>query len=99
HPRALLSFPTRRSSDLRVTSVSGSWTQPSATCDGKHVTAFGVWVGIDDDSTNPETGNLEQLGTAINCVVGSTRPQYYVWFEMFPDRKSTRLNSSHLGIS
>ena len=60
----------------RYTSVSASWTQPSATCSGTAYSSF--WVGLDGDTSN----TVEQTGTDADCS-GST-PQYYAWYEMYP---------------
>ena len=57
--------------------VTGSWTEPSATCTSKtSLAAF--WVGIDGYSS----GSVEQDGTLIECVGGT--PTYYTWWEMYP---------------
>ena len=64
-----------------VTFISGSWTQPRITCDGGSSTRLmAIWVGIEDSAGN----DLQQLGTGAECDPGSTVPQYYAWFEMFP---------------
>jgi hypothetical protein len=89
-------YPTTRSSTFyagygatkpgaTVSSVSGSWIQPRGTCSGSSSTAFAVWVGIDDNGI----GNLEQLGTQIQCVRGSKTPVYAAWYEMFPEVSHT----------
>lgn len=89
-------YPTTRSSTFyagygatrpgaTVSSVGGSWVQPTGTCSGASSTAFAVWVGIDDNGI----GNLEQLGTEIQCVRGSKRPVYAAWYEMFPEVSHT----------
>jgi Peptidase A4 family len=62
-------------------SVSASWTQPTATCSGNRrrtdqYAAF--WVGLDGYSSS----SVEQTGTDSDCV-GST-PDYYGWYEMYP---------------
>jgi Peptidase A4 family len=64
-----------------VSSVTGSWIQPRGTCSGNSTSAFAAWVGIDDNGI----GNLEQLGTEVQCVRGSKRPLYGAWYEMFPE--------------
>ncbi|HEU4571196.1 MAG TPA: G1 family glutamic endopeptidase [Candidatus Limnocylindrales bacterium] len=85
-------YPTSRTStfysgygatrpDADVTFVTGSWVQPRGTCSGSQTTAFSVWVGIDDNGL----GNLEQLGTEIQCLRGSKTPIYGAWYEMFPE--------------
>ncbi len=60
----------------RFTSVSASWTQPTAKCSGTAYSSF--WVGLDGDTSN----TVEQTGTDADCS-GST-PQYYAWYEMYP---------------
>jgi hypothetical protein len=60
----------------RYTSVSSSWTQPSASCSGTAFSSF--WVGLDGDTS----GTVEQTGTDADCS-GST-PVYYAWYEMYP---------------
>jgi hypothetical protein len=60
----------------RFTSVSASWTQPTAKCSGTAYSSF--WVGLDGDTS----GTVEQTGTDADCS-GST-PRYYAWYEMYP---------------
>ena len=60
----------------RYTSVSASWTEPTAKCSGTAYSSF--WVGLDGDTSN----TVEQTGTDADCS-GST-PQYYAWYEMYP---------------
>jgi hypothetical protein len=60
----------------RFTSVSSSWTEPTAKCSGTAYSSF--WVGLDGDTS----GTVEQTGTDADCS-GST-PQYYAWYEMYP---------------
>src|SRR5690606_42110346 len=85
HP-APLSFPTRRSSDL----YPGDWTGT-----GYHPLQGPLWV-------RPNT--LLYEGVDLTQVVGHT-PRVSVshggdcWFIDTLDRKSTRLNSSHVKIS
>jgi hypothetical protein len=57
--------------------VSGSWTEPSASC-GSELTLAVFWVGIDgySDST------VEQDGTMIECYDGA--PYQFSWWEMYP---------------
>lgn len=55
-------------------SVSASWTQPTATCSrGDQYAAF--WIGIDGYSSS----TVEQTGTEADCV-GNTA-EYYAWYE------------------
>jgi len=65
-------------SDGSFSSVSASWTEPSATCndDGDEYAAF--WVGLDGFNSD----SVEQTGTDSDCSGGS--PDYYGWYEMYP---------------
>jgi Peptidase A4 family len=59
------------------TSLSGTWTQPTATC--THTTSLAVWwVGIDGLTSS----SVEQDGTGVECSGGT--PIYFSWWEMFP---------------
>jgi hypothetical protein len=60
----------------RFTSVSSSWTEPTATCSATAYSSF--WVGLDGDTSN----SVEQTGTDADCS-GKT-PEYYAWYEMYP---------------
>ena len=67
--------------------VSGSWTQPSATCDGSKVSQSAFWVGIDGYlSSDP---SVQQVGTDADCVKHAKKtpggPSYYAWYELYPD--------------
>jgi hypothetical protein len=62
----------------RFTSVSASWTQPTATCSGG--TAYSsFWVGLDGDTSS----TVEQTGSSADCTSSNT-PSYYAWYEMYP---------------
>src|SRR5579875_2686226 len=64
-------------SDGQFTSVSSSWTEPSASCgSGTQYAAF--WVGLDGYNSD----SVEQTGTDSDCDGGS--PDYYGWYEMYP---------------
>jgi hypothetical protein len=67
-----------------VTSVSGSWVVPTATCSSSPNGYAAFWVGIDGFSSN----TVEQIGTDSDCVnLQGTRnntPTYYAWFEFYP---------------
>jgi Peptidase A4 family len=68
------------SSNTQFSSVSGSWVQPTATCNsGQTYSAF--WVGLGGSSD--QSGSLEQIGTQADCNAdGST--SYYAWYELVP---------------
>jgi hypothetical protein len=66
-------------SDGAFTSVSGSWTQPTATCTSRRSDQYAAfWVGLDGYSSD----SVEQTGTDSDCD-GRT-PDYYGWYEMYP---------------
>jgi hypothetical protein len=61
-------------------SVSGSWTQPAATCtSGSSSAAF--WVGLGGNSTTSQS--LEQIGTSSDCGATGTA-SYSAWYELVP---------------
>ena len=66
-----------------VTSVNGSWIEPTATCTSGKTGYAAFWVGI--DGYNSRT--VEQTGTDSDCR-GST-PAYYAWFEFYPNPSHT----------
>lgn len=59
------------------TSISGSWTEPEATCNSSN-DLFAPWVGI--DGYGSET--VEQTGVQTDCSSGS--PELSAWYEMYP---------------
>jgi Peptidase A4 family len=61
----------------RYTSVSASWTQPTASCTSA-TTYSSFWVGLDGNGSN----TVEQTGTSADCSGGA--PRYYAWYEMYP---------------
>jgi hypothetical protein len=71
-------------------SVSASWTQPSATCSrGDQYSAF--WVGIDGYSSS----TVEQTGSEADCA-GRTA-EYYAWYEMYPGPSENYSNTVRPG--
>ena len=69
-----------------ITSVSGSWVQPAASCSGKKATQSAFWVGIDGYAPNDPT--VQQIGTDADCSKGTKKvpssPSYYAWYELYP---------------
>jgi Peptidase A4 family len=58
--------------------VTGSWTEPSASCSSRTTSLAAFWVGIDGYSSD----SVEQDGTIIECY---ERTAYqYTWWEMYP---------------
>lgn len=60
-----------------VTSVGGSWTEPTVKC-GTRTSLAAFWVGIDGYNSN----TVEQTGTLAQCSHGTA--SHYVWWEMYP---------------
>jgi len=58
--------------------VTGSWTEPSATCSSRTTSLAAFWVGIDGFTS----GSVEQDGTLIECFRGTAF--HFSWWEMFP---------------
>src|SRR5690606_40642314 len=97
-PRYLHSLPTRRSSDLAFADKLGGEAQI--------VELATVLPSLATGGFRPSLGTaaqdaLEAVETADVLVVGSPayRATYSGLFKLFLDRKSTRLNSSHVKIS
>ncbi len=60
------------------TSVSASWTEPTAHCSGSSAKYAAFWVGLDGYNSS----SVEQTGTDSDCDGSS--PDYYGWYEMYP---------------
>jgi Peptidase A4 family len=58
--------------------VTGSWSEPSASCSGRTTSLAAFWVGIDGYSSD----SVEQDGTLIECYRGTA--YQYTWWEMYP---------------
>ena len=70
------------SPSMAYTDVTGTWTQPTATCAaGGESTSTALWVGIGGYSTSSQ--KLEQAGTSVDCD-SSGRATYYAWYELVP---------------
>ena len=69
-----------------VTSVTGSWVQPTVTCPAKKLQQSAFWVGIDGFSSGDPT--VQQIGTDADCTKKVKKvpagPVHYAWFEMYP---------------
>ena len=59
-------------------SVSASWTEPTAHCSGGSAKYAAFWVGLDGYNSN----SVEQTGSDSDCDGSS--PDYYGWYEMYP---------------
>jgi Peptidase A4 family len=73
-------YAVETSSTARFAQATGSWTEPSAvSCSRRGSTYSSFWVGLDGYSSD----SVEQIGTDTDCSSG--RPQYYAWYEMYPN--------------
>jgi hypothetical protein len=68
-------------SPTTFTSVTATWKQPKATCDGARPTFSAVWVGL--GGFNADSQALEQIGTEADCRQ-SGKPAYLAWYELVP---------------
>jgi len=59
------------------TSVSATWTEPSATCHSTN-DLYAPWVGLDGYGSS----SVEQTGVATDCSSGSPVDEF--WYEMYP---------------
>src|SRR5207249_11961134 len=93
-PPSLHSFPTRRSSDL-PTNSRASGHRPRAT------SHEGDFMTLSDASIkNPVFAWMLMIGLIVFGWIGFHRMGISQLPDVdFPDRKSTRLNSSHVSIS
>jgi hypothetical protein len=64
--------------EKRFSSVSGEWTEPTATCEGGR-TYSAVWVGLGGYSGS----ELEQIGTDADCS-STDQASYTSWYELVP---------------
>ena len=65
----------------KLTSVSGTWVVPTATCSAGHEAYSAVWVGLGGYHEHAE--GLEQLGTEQDCN-DKGLASYAAWFEILP---------------
>src|SRR5205814_6251122 len=88
--RAIHSFPTRRSSDLHFAQYNINTAQ-----DNHNVGYVLSQTHILQHGQVDKTGRADAITIGIGrTITNQIEPQF-----AFGDRKSTRLNSSHLGIS
>ena len=69
-----------------MSSVSGSWVVPTASCPKNAAEEDSTWVGIDGFASTDPT--VEQIGTDSDCTKvkrsHTGAPLYYAWYEMYP---------------
>ena len=66
---------------MSFTDVTGTWTQPAATCTGGRSTSAAIWVGLGGYTVG--SNSLEQTGTSADCDANG-RATYYAWYELVP---------------
>jgi len=80
-----------------MSSVAGSWTQPTATCPKNQNQQAAFWVGIDGYS--PTDPTVEQIGTDSDCTKATKRkpggPDYYAWYQLYPQPAVVLSSSSY----
>ena len=66
---------------MSFTDVTGTWTQPTATCTPGSSTSAALWVGLGGYTVG--SNSLEQTGTSADCN-GHGKATYYAWYELVP---------------
>jgi hypothetical protein len=66
--------------------VSGTWTQPSASCVAGQPSYSAVWVGI--GGFKPTSAALEQIGTEVDCDPAGNAVSS-AWYELVPAASKT----------
>jgi Peptidase A4 family len=69
------------STSMSFTDVTGTWTQPAATCTPGESTSAAIWVGLGGYTVGSNA--LEQTGTSADCS-SAGKPKYYAWYELVP---------------
>ena len=75
------STATVASTSMSFTDVTGTWTQPAATCTPGQSTSAAIWVGLGGYTVGSNA--LEQTGTSADCSA-SGKATYYAWYELVP---------------
>ncbi|HLW94057.1 MAG TPA: G1 family glutamic endopeptidase [Solirubrobacteraceae bacterium] len=84
----VLSPPHSQRLAKHFTTVTGSWIQPSATCQSHHASFAAFWVGLGGYYGPPRSNALEQVGSEADCS-SSGRLFYYAWYEFVPALPAT----------
>src|SRR5690606_39565662 len=93
HHRDLLSFPTRRSSDL---GEGGGWIVAEGT--PEDVVEYARSISPKVSASRPRASRAKAAAAAGTAGASLAKARSYTG-ELLADRKSTRLNSSHVKIS
>ena len=75
------STATVASTSMSFTDVTGTWTQPAATCTPGQSTSAAIWVGLGGYTVG--SNSLEQTGTSADCN-SAGKATYYAWYELVP---------------
>jgi hypothetical protein len=65
---------------VAFTRATATWKEPALTC-GSGAPRSAMWVGL--GGVNPDSGELEQLGTNGNCASG--KAQYSAFYDVIPN--------------
>jgi hypothetical protein len=68
-------------SGVKFRSVSGTWREPTVSCQSGRETFSSYWVGLGGYSANARA--LEQTGTEVDCTA-SGKPRAFAWYELVP---------------
>jgi Peptidase A4 family len=74
--------------------VSGTWTQPAASCVAGQSSYSAVWVGI--GGFKPTSNALEQIGTEVDCKAAGNAVTS-AWYELVPAPSKTISFAVHPG--
>src|SRR5690606_42122424 len=87
------SFPTRRSSDLSWTFFNNVWYDNTGN-DNNIISTIGIVIGDEKVSVGTQIVDsiLSEISSFFDAIAADNK-------RMLSDRKSTRLNSSHVKIS
>ena len=66
--------------------ISGTWTQPNATCVAGHPAYSAAWIGLGGYS--PTSQALEQIGTELDCNAAG-KVSSSAWYELVPAGSTT----------
>jgi hypothetical protein len=75
------STATVASTTMSFADVTGTWTQPAASCTPGQSTSAASWVGLGGYTVGSNA--LEQAGTSADCSA-SGKATYYAWYELVP---------------